>query len=80
MASVTFAIDEQLKQDLEHFSWVNWSNVVSEELTADLKRAEALEKALKIVLKSKFSSKDADLLTDKVKNAMHERLKQEGLI
>lgn len=80
MSSVTFAIDEQLKHDLDHFTWVNWSNVIAEEVKKDLKRAAALEKALKIVLKSKFTNLDADLLSDKVKNAMHKKLQQEGLI
>lgn len=32
MASLTFAVAEQLKDDIEHFSWVNWSEVNREEL------------------------------------------------
>jgi len=32
MASLTFALDKQLKSDMEHFSWVNWSEVNREEL------------------------------------------------
>ncbi len=32
MASLTFALDKQLKSDMEHFSWVNWSKVNREEL------------------------------------------------
>ena len=32
MASLTFALDNQLKSDMEHFSWVNWSEVNREEL------------------------------------------------
>ncbi len=78
MSSVTFAVDEQLKKELDPFTWVNWSNVVAEEVEKDLKRAAALEKALKIVLKSKFTNLDADLLSDKVKTAMHQKLQQEG--
>ncbi len=32
MASLTFVVDKQLKLYLEHFSWVNWSEVNREEL------------------------------------------------
>ena len=32
MASLTFAVDKQLKSDIEHFSWVNWSEVAREKL------------------------------------------------
>lgn len=32
MASMTFVVDKQLKRDIEHFSWVNWSEVNREEL------------------------------------------------
>ena len=32
MASLTFVLDKQLKSDIEHFSWVNWSELNREEL------------------------------------------------
>jgi len=32
MASLTFTLDKQLKSDMEHFPWVNWSEVNREEL------------------------------------------------
>lgn len=32
MASVTFAIDDELKSKLEKFPWVNWSEVARENL------------------------------------------------
>lgn len=32
MASLTFTLDEKLKLDMEHFTWVNWSEVNKEEL------------------------------------------------
>jgi len=80
MASVTFAINESLKVDLEHFSWVNWSEIVKGELLKDLQRSEALEQFLKIISKSKLTEKDAELLSDSVKKSMLKRLKSEGLI
>ena len=80
MVSVTFAVDDQLKADLEHFSWVNWSEVVRKEMIKDLEKSAAVEKFLKIVSKSKFTEKDAELLSAKVKSSMHKKLKEEGLI
>ena len=32
MAGLTFTLDKQLKSDMEHFSWVNWSEVNREVL------------------------------------------------
>lgn len=80
MGSVTFSVDEELKADLDHFSWVNWSEVARAEILKDLERSSDLEKFLKIVSKSKFTEKDAELLSTKVKASMHKRLKEEGLI
>jgi len=31
MASVTLAVSKELKADMEHFSWVNWSAIAKEE-------------------------------------------------
>lgn len=46
----------------------------------DLEESAKLEKVLKIISKSKFSEKDADVLAAKVKASMHKKLKEEGLI
>jgi hypothetical protein len=80
MASITLAVDDTLKADMEHFSWVNWSEVAREEVTKRLEHSESLEKFLKIISKSKLTDKDAELLSAKVKESMHRRLKEEGLI
>ena len=37
MASITFAVDEELKSRMNKFSWVNWSEVARENL---LRKAE----------------------------------------
>lgn len=31
MASVTLSLSEQFKEELKHFSWVNWSEIAREE-------------------------------------------------
>ena len=43
MASLTFAVDEQLKSDIEYFCWVNWSEVNREELNRKRISEEFLE-------------------------------------
>ena len=49
MASVTFAVDKQLKESMEHFSWVNWSAVAKD---------GALKKAKLLLLLKKPESAD----------------------
>ena len=54
MASITFAVDEELKSKIGKFSWVNWSEVARENL---LKKAELEE------LHKKLESKEEKELT-----------------
>jgi len=80
MGSVTFSVDEGLKADLDHFSWVNWSEVARAEILKNLEISSDLGKFLQIVSKSKFTEKDAEFLSAKVKASMHKRLQEKGLI
>ena len=47
MVSVTFTIDDELKEKLKRFSWVNWSETAREELIDEQQRHEAIEKMLR---------------------------------
>jgi hypothetical protein len=49
MASITFAVDEELKPRMERFPWVNWSEIARENL---------LEKEKLEELRSKLGSKE----------------------
>ena len=80
MASVTFAIDEELKIKLSKFVWVVWSELARQELLRQEKTREAFERFKKIVAKSKFTEQDAKDLADEVNSSMHEDLKRRGLI
>ena len=79
MASVMASLPESVKADIDHFSWVNWSEVAREAFIKKLKRLETMGKIEKLLEKSEFTEKDADELADKVKISMHKRLKREGL-
>lgn len=79
MPTVTLTIGEEVKSELKRFSWINWSEVAREELLRQEKTREAFERFKKLVSKSKLDEKGADELAEKVKSAMHKRLKEERL-
>lgn len=79
MPTVTLTIEDEVKSELKRFSWINWSEVAREELLRQEKTREAFEQFKKIVSKSKLKEKDAEEFAEKVKSAMHKRLKAEGL-
>lgn len=80
MASVTFAIDKELKARLSKFVWIVWSELVREELIKQEKLRTDFEKFKAIVSKSGLTEEDAKKLADKVNKSMHEELKKKGLI
>ena len=80
MVSLTFAIPDEIKSEMKKLSWANWSELTSEEFVKEIKRVEMLKRFKEIVSKSKFTEKDADLLSKKVKESMHKKLKESGLI
>lgn len=55
MASITFAVDAELKARIEKFSWVNWSEIARENLI----RKEELEE-----LHKRLESKEEKELMD----------------
>ena len=46
MASITFAVDEELKAKIAQFLWVNWSELIREKLSERQMKAEELLKRL----------------------------------
>ena len=80
MASVTFSIPDKIKQAMEDFPWVNWSELAREEAIRRAQMAREFEEFMKIVSHSKLSEKDADKIAEKIKNEMHKQLKKERLI
>ena len=46
MASITFAVDPELKSEMSKFSWINWSKLVREKLSEREAKAEMLLKKL----------------------------------
>lgn len=46
MASITFAVNDELKSEMSEFSWVNWSELIRAVLIERRKLAEQLLKRL----------------------------------
>ena len=70
MASVTFALNDELKLRMSRFPWVNWSEVGRESFVARLRRAEALKKLSELTRKSKLTEEDALKLAKELKESM----------
>ena len=80
MASIMASLPDSLKADIEHFSWVNWSEVAREAFIKKIKRLEALERFEKLLNKSEFTEKDALELSRKIKEERLKQLKKQGLV
>ena len=79
MASVMASLDNSLKADMEHFSWVNWSEVARESFIRKSRKLDALEKFEKLLEKSEFTEEDALKLSNKVKEERLRQLKEQGI-
>lgn len=77
MASITFAVDDELKSELAKFMWVAWSELVRQELT---KRLEFLGFINSKLADSSFSKEDAEKLGELAKTNRLKELKSMGLI
>ena len=80
MASLMASLPDSLKADIEHLSWVKWSEVAREAFVKKLKKLEALEKFEKLLEKSEFTEEDALELSKKVKEERLKQLKEKGLV
>ena len=76
MPTLTLAVPEDLKKEMDSLPEMNWSEIARKAI-AERVREYKLFKS--IVAKSKLTEKDADELASKVKASMHKRLKEEGL-
>ena len=58
MASVTFAIDEELKSKLSKFVWVVWSELVRQELFKRSQRTKLFRELDELTKDSKLTDED----------------------
>lgn len=76
MPTVTLTVPDDVKSELNRFSWVNWSEVAREALTHEEGLRDAFDEFKRIVSKSKLTEKDALELGRAVKKSLHERYKK----
>jgi sRNA-binding carbon storage regulator CsrA len=80
MVSVTLQVSDEFKKILDSLPWVNWSEIVREELYQKLAEEKKLNTLKKLIAQSEFTQEDADELANKVKRSMHKKLKDDGLM
>ena len=67
------SLDDSLKADMEHFSWVNWSEVAREAFLKKLKRDEAFKRFDEILKNSEMTDELAFKLGDELKKRVAKR-------
>lgn len=73
MPTITLSIPEELKQDMNQNKFINWSEVAREAIREKMSELKLFKQ---IVAKSKLTEKDADNISRKISNSMHEKYKK----
>jgi len=74
MVSITLAVPEELKKEMDKTKFINWSEVAREAIRERIVQLKILEA---IAAKSKLTEEDAIELGRKIKRSLHERMKKE---
>ncbi len=74
MPTITLSVPEDLKQEMDEFKEMNWSEVAR---TAIREKVSQLTILKSITAKSRLTEKDALELGRKINKSMHERFKKE---
>ncbi len=81
MAEITIEVPEDLKENLNKVN-VDISKLVKmiiKKLLEEIKRKQDLQRAKEIIAKSKFTEKDAEEISNKIKITMLKTLKEKGI-
>ena len=73
MASVTFALDNELKKMLSNFSWINFSRLATEELIKKEDRLKQVREFERIISKSRLTEDDANRLADEINESLSKK-------
>jgi len=80
MVSITISLDDKTRQEMDKFSWINWSKVAQDILFDRIKKQEKLERLKKILEKSKLTEEDIINLSKKARKGRFKELKKKGLV
>jgi hypothetical protein len=73
MASVTFALPDNVKAEMKRLNWINWSELARLEILERLKQEQEIEEFRRIVSKSKLTEKQAQKLAEEVNRSLAKR-------
>lgn len=76
MVSITLSIDEKSRQEMQKFSWINWSEVARNILLDRLKKQEELEKLRSLLKNSQLTEEDIIELSKKARKGRFRELKK----
>jgi Arc/MetJ-type ribon-helix-helix transcriptional regulator len=74
MPTITLAVPEDLKHEMDRSKFINWSEVAREAIRERVSQLRILNS---IAAKSKLTKKDALEIGRKIKESMHKRYKEE---
>ena len=80
MVGMTLAIDEKSKNEMQKFSWINWSEVARNILLERLKKQEELDKLKSLLENSELTEKDIMEFSKKARKGRFKELKKKGLV
>ena len=67
MPTATLTIPDEVRSELEEFSWINWSEVAREAFLEKIRRDKVFEKFNDLLKNSKMTDELASKLADKLK-------------
>jgi len=76
MASITFALEPELKQEMQSFAWISWSVLIKQTLSERFERSKRFERFDEILKNSEMTDELALKLADELK---HKVAKRHGL-
>lgn len=75
MTTITLAVTEELKKEMDKSKFINWSEVAREAIKVKIEQLKILNE---IAAKSKLTEKDAKEISKKIKKSMLQRYQNEG--
>jgi hypothetical protein len=78
MANITVSVPDGMKQEMEEFKVINWSEVARQAIAERLRRLELLRKLDSELAGSRLTEEEALELGRKMKEGMWKRYKERG--
>ena len=80
MVSITISIDAKLKEEMQRFAWVNWSEIAREIFMKRLKDQKKIDSINQLLRNSTLTDEEITVLTKKARKGRFNELKSQGLV